>query len=58
VQIEDGGAAGMAQVVAGLLRDAVARHPRRAARVRGSIALRASDRDAGVNGALRARARY
>lgn len=46
--IANGPAYGMAQVTAGLLRQASAGHARRAARVRGSLALQGTDHAFGV----------
>ena len=48
VEVQAGGVPGMAQIVGNLLGQAIYKQPRRAARIRGSLALRGTDRDAGV----------
>lgn len=48
VEVQSGGIPGMAEVMGNVLGQAIFKHPRRAARIHGSLAFLASDRDVGV----------
>ena len=48
IEVESGAAFSLAQVVAGLFREAGAKRPRRAARLRGSLALQITDHTSGA----------
>lgn len=48
VEVGSGAAFGLAQVIAGLFRQAAAKQPQRAARLRGTLGLQSSDHKSGV----------
>lgn len=48
VCVDEGASPGLAQMVAGVVGPALERDPKRASRIKGSLALKATDHDAGV----------